>query len=519
MRMQKELPAPPKGALAANTAALAALVLLPLYMMNGYVNLITGKFCLLLVLAFAACLAAPFAKGRLNGKGDFGGMALVVLCADYALALAMAEHKQTAFWGLGGRYNGLLMLLGCSALYFVVRQYAGGIPAGWFTAALVLVGCGVTLVSIANFFMLDPLDAYYSFLPSKGELFLGTVGNNNFYGALLCLCVPLAAQKLFEAQNPKAAFGWGAAFAGLCLGLIPAGSDAAWLGAFAGVAFLCCRKTMKSAHAERLLLALAGFALGAFLLGTAARALPTRSELRTVSAVLAQPAAALGLMVFAVLGALVLHSLPRLPLFLVARVVVAVLGAAVLAAFLYANITAAPLGYWENVLRFSDSWGSNRGFVWSRLWQIWRDDLTLPQRLFGLGGDAVYYRLQIDNFADYAKILNGAVFDSAHSEYLQHLVCGGVLGLLAWLAFLAFSLRRGAAFAPGIAAAVLGYAVQAGFSISMPGVLPLVFVLAALCQKEQIPPSCRMEWRCAALAAACAVPFGIFAEILAGKLG
>ncbi len=519
MRMQKELPAPPKGALAANTAALAALVLLPLYMMNGYVNLVTGKFCLLLVLAFAACLAAPLAKGRLQLKGDLGGMALAVLCADYALALAMAEHKQTAFWGLGGRYNGLLMLLGCSALYFVVRQYAGGIPAGWFTAALVLVGCGITLVSLANFFMLDPLDAYYSFLPSKGELFLGTVGNNNFYGALLCLCVPLAAQKLFKAETPKAAFGWGAAFAGLCLGLILAGSDAAWLGAFAGMAFLCCRKTMKSAHGERLLLALAGFAGLAFLLGMAARALPTRTELRTVSAVLVQPGAALGLMAFAGLGALVLHRLPGLPLYLAVRVGLAVLGAAVLAAFLYANATTASLGTWENVLRFSDSWGSNRGFVWSRLWQIWRDDLTLPQRLFGLGGDAVYYRLQIDNFADYAKILNGAVFDSAHSEYLQHLVCGGVLGLGAWLAFLAFSLRQGAAFAPGIAAAILGYAVQAGFSISMPGVLPLVFVLAALCQKEQTSRSRRMEWRCAALVAACAVPFGLFAEILAGKLG
>ena len=60
MRLQKNRNKAPAGSLAAGTAALAALVLLPLYMMNGYVELIKGKFCLLLVLAFTACLAAPF---------------------------------------------------------------------------------------------------------------------------------------------------------------------------------------------------------------------------------------------------------------------------------------------------------------------------------------------------------------------------------------------------------------------------------------------------------------------------
>ncbi len=61
----------------------------------------------------------------------------------------------------------------------------------------------------------------------------------------------------------------------------------------------------------------------------------------------------------------------------------------------------------------------------------------------------------------------------------------GVVGLTSWLAFLGLHVRRGLRTAPGLAAAILGYAVQAFFSISMPGVLPLVFVLAALCVKPQ----------------------------------
>lgn len=122
----------------------------------------------------------------------------------------------------------------------------------------------------------------------------------------------------------------------------------------------------------------------------------------------------------------------------------------------------------------------------ARLWTVWKDDLTPLQMLFGLGGDAANARLNIDDYSvKYMMLLNGDVFDSAHNEYLQHLICGGAVGLTSWLAFLGLHVRRGLRTAPGLAAAILGYAVQAFFSISMPGVLPLVFVLAALCVKPQ----------------------------------
>ena len=520
MRLQKSINKAPAGSLAAGTAALAALVLLPLYMVNGYVNLVTGKFCLLLVLAFAACLAAPLGGGRLRlQKENFASwLPLPVLCADYAAALAMAEHKQAAFWGITGRNNGLLLLLACTALYFVVREYGAVLPAGWFTAALAAAGSAVTLVSLANFFMLDPLDAYYSFLPGKGELFIGTVGNSNFYGALLCLCVPLAAQKLAEAKEKRACLLWGAALAWLGLGLVLAGSDAAWLGAFAGLGLLCCRKKTGSGGTARLLAAGVAWALAALLLGLAAQAVPTRTALRTVSAMVTMPGHALALAVLFAALAAALHKWQGVPVWRIARWGLGAACALAVLALAAANLTDMPLGSLENVLRFSDAWGSNRGFVWSRLWQIWRDDITLPQRLFGLGGDAVYYRLQIDNFADYAKILNGAAFDSAHSEYLQHLVCGGVVGLGAWLAFLALHIRRGLQNQPGIAAAILAYAMQAAFSISMPGVLPLVFVLGALCWAKNTQDT-GLARRCTALFTAMALPLCWCAEILVGKVG
>lgn len=156
--------------------------------------------------------------------------------------------------------------------------------------------------------------------------------------------------------------------------------------------------------------------------------------------------------------------------------------------FVAANFTSILPESLAASLRFDDQWGSNRGFAWKRLWTVYKDDLTPLQMVFGLGGDAANARLNIDDYSvKYMTLLNGDVFDSAHNEYLQHLLCGGAVGLAAWLAFLAGHIRRGLRTAPGLALAVFGYAVQAFFSISMPGVLPLVFVLAALCVKPAAP--------------------------------
>ncbi len=40
--------------------------------------------------------------------------------------MAFAENPAVALWGLQGRYNGLIMLLACTVLYFAVQLTGGG---------------------------------------------------------------------------------------------------------------------------------------------------------------------------------------------------------------------------------------------------------------------------------------------------------------------------------------------------------------------------------------------------------
>ena len=76
-------------------------------------------------------------------------------------------------------------------------------------------------------------------------------------------------------------------------------------------------------------------------------------------------------------------------------------------------------------------------------------------------------------------------FYAAHNEYLEQLLTTGILGLAAWVGFVAVHLRRGfrAWNRPGAAPVLLAlcsYLVQAVVSIRVSMLFPLVMVLFAL---------------------------------------
>lgn len=513
------LPAQP-AALAADALALALAAGLPLYFPNAFVGLVGDKFGYLLacLMAGAAALAAALLLGA--GRGSLPRPALdaawlwpMGLCACYALAWYFAEDRYTALWGLSGRKNGLMLYLACTAVYLLVAVFGTQAVTPLFVGVLVTVGCTVTVLSWMNYFMLDPLDAYYVFLPDNGELFLGTVGNINFYGALLCLCLPLAAERFFRGDR---LLGWPLLASMLLFsGLIPAGSDAAWLGCTAALAVLACRKTTTTHTLARLLILLAGLGGCGCLTWLLLMVLPARAELRTVSAVICRPAA-LGLAVLCAAGAwLLLRSREKTVYRQIRGAVAAVLlitAAAAAAANLLPESPAA-----LEPLHFTERWAANRGYAWQRLWTVYTEDTTLLQKLIGLGGDAANARLNPDvESTRYMTLLNGEPFDSAHNEFLQHLVCGGLLGLICWCGFLAVALRRGFRIQPGIGAALLGYAVQSVFSISMPGVFPLVFVLAALVGK---PPAPQTKGAGGRLSGAAVLAFAALVFLTAVPLG
>lgn len=471
--------------LVADALALALIAGLPLYMPNGYVGLVGRKFSLFLacvLVAIGAVAVAQLSRRRPKKqvrRPEAGLLWLAGLCACYTAAWVFAQDRYTALWGLSGRKNGLVLFLACTAVYAVVARYSSPGLVPLVSGVLLATGSVVTLISWLNFWMIDPLDAYYTFLPEKGDLFLGTVGNINFYGALLCLCVPLAVGSYL--RRGKCLLGgafWLALW--LCSGLIPCGSDASWLGCAAAVAVLCSRRKTTTHTLAHLGALAAGLSFCALLTSALAGVFPTRAGLRTLSAWLGTPL--LGGTVFFAALLCVFWWLRRPPRPRTMAIRVSLLGIAVLAVLLVvvANLWSDAPSFLAS-LRFDERWAQNRGYAWKKLWIIYTEDTSWWQKLVGLGADAVRKCLNPDvESTRYMILLNGEAFDSAHNEFLQHLVCGGALGLLCWCGFWATTLWRSWKSRPLLAAALLGYLVQSFFSISMPGVFPLVFVLAAL---------------------------------------
>ena len=178
--------------------------------------------------------------------------------------------------------------------------------------------------------------------------------------------------------------------------------------------------------------------------------------------------------------------LPKaVPIVLGALFGIAALG--VLGTFIYFSFvdTKTPLGDWEKTLRFGPKWGTHRGIMWIRAFDIF-GGADFIHKLFGYGPDTFYY-LYEPYFTELQKYGNTST-DAAHNEYINYLVTIGIAGLTSYLAFVGGALVRGFKSAKrnpvvlAFAAAVIGYAAQAVVNIAVPISTPLFIIFVSLCE-------------------------------------
>ena len=123
-----------------------------------------------------------------------------------------------------------------------------------------------------------------------------------------------------------------------------------------------------------------------------------------------------------------------------------------------------------------DEMGTNRVYIWRNALSV------VPNHpIIGSGPDTFLHAFPPD-----AHMFYGEPYDKAHNEYIQILVCQGIIGLLCYLVFI------GGVFAKGITkpfrnplvmavlAAFVGYCVQAFFNISVPIASQMLWVAAGM---------------------------------------
>lgn len=501
----------PRGAAIFFVAAM--LLVFPLYLNNRLFNVVDAKYVFFVLhVCFYGLLALLFTvlqkivyKRRLAACGanlavQLPEISVVVFLVFSAVAWLFSPYPNTAFWGLPARYNGLLLVLCCALAYALVKI--------WFDRRVVTVllrGLAATsglvyFLAVANHFGADPLHVFVAIKSQDRHMFISTIGNINFLASYIALSLPFILSG-FLAASRKASFVFYTFFALLGFGaLIAANSDS---GYFALAAYLLVYPMLPGFNAgklQRYTGLLTMFFACAFMFGVIERSTLGKSHsLRGLSLLLSGVGLSVaGLLLFGGLSGLLWGLLHRgrikqgVPLHQYARYGVVFLMVAGIVILFAANtgLLALPSPL-AKFMVFDDRWGSNRGYVWGRLWYVYLHEFSAGQKLFGTGLDTIGFHIN-PHYTRYIVALNHSTFDSAHNEYLQYLLGIGAFGLLAYLAVLASHLKGlfkegESAVQTSLRLAVFCYAVQAVFNISMPVVFPLLFVLLGLSRSLPAP--------------------------------
>ena len=137
----------------------------------------------------------------------------------------------------------------------------------------------------------------------------------------------------------------------------------------------------------------------------------------------------------------------------------------------------------HHYLLFDGHWGSNRGSTWMICWQAFME-MPFYQKLFGVGPDSVSaYLYNVPEISDLLHSLWGNMrLTNAHNEYLNSLLCYGMVGVVSWLTVLVggiyyfYNKAKEKPFMIAFALCIMGYACHNIFCYQQVCATPFLFI-------------------------------------------
>ncbi len=464
---------------------------LPLVFSNYYFNitetkqvyfLATSGLYLLALLFLRIALPPDYGVARAKNRPHPAALALALLFAVSLVGGLRSNYPNEVLLGENNRYQGLLTLLCYALLAFTLSRRT--IDPRWPERAFLLGACIVCLLGVLNHFSVDPLGFTENLRASDRGRFLSTIGNADFYAAYVVLAFGVTLGFFLRAKKGAEGIAAALILAIASFGALVAGSDSAALGLLTLATLFPAALFSDSAALRRLPLGWGIFFCCAFAFGLLSRALPSSTYLSSFVTALrlpfvSLPLAAASLALWFALRRIDPKRLSRAKRPYVIGLLCALLLCALALLLLNTLLRSLPLGGLERYLRFSESWGTDRGKIWSFVMRVYAELPTL-QKLFGAGPGALFHADAI------SPLFSDAALDTAHNEYLQYLITSGALGLCCYLAALSLAIRAGfrrSVDEPayrGLTLAAAACAVQAAVNIAQPMTTPLFFLLLCL---------------------------------------
>lgn len=478
---------------------LAVLCVYPLYI-DKFSNLGVVKFTGVATLSWAFCLwlgalaaigARPRA-GRLPWRTDHGLWALGAVVATGVVSTVTSLSPTMSLWGLGGYYGGCMMVLFTAVGYLAVRAFAPQKLLNGLTFCAGITTALVTVLYVLNIFNIDLIGTYADTAVVERAQFFSTLGQKNFCSGFMAFALPLVFYAFLVARGARHTVFYGvpAFFGGLALAVVDA--DGLALGIGTAVLVLLCQKIFTTRTLRRLMV------IGMFFFADAGWMQYMRTHVYTQGGkpILAAFGhyAQVGFAVCAVVWAALFFTLRsrEIPLWKAGRVLTAIAVTLGVVLVVLANFMPGfpSLGKLDDLLVFNDDWGTYRGTAWRISWSAWTAQ-PFWRKLLGVGPGMMHTAVAQWAGADITARMK--TFYAAHNEYLELLLTSGVLGLAAWVWFVAAHLRKAAQnwLRPGVAPvtlALVSYLAHAAVSIRVSMIFPEIMLLFGLLQVFCLPP-------------------------------
>lgn len=499
---------------------LILVTVFPLIYDNSYFNILETKYkcyyisvigmlALVLVLSIvmliidfmefkgehAKALLGKLAKRNWKTTFCVADVAVLVFWLVALVSTLQSDYLFESFWGNEGRFSGLFLLTLYVCAYFVVSRFWN--MKGWLLEAFLISGMIMCVIGITDYFQLDVLDFRGRIKPEQSTIFTSTVGNINTYTAYVALIMGLASAMYATAKSLVKSVWYYVCMIVTFFAIIMGCSDNAYLALGALFGFLPFALFRSRTGIRRYLVMVASFftvvqcidfinqryadiVIG---LDSLFRVLVNFGGLLIVVVILWGAVA--GLSYYDHKNQEKNDQMGSLPI-RVWAVVVAMAVLAVCFALYDANVAgnAERYGAVGNYLLFNDQWGTNRGYIWRKSIELYRE-FPVMHKLFGYGPDT-FGILTTEAIKFEMVNATGQVFDNAHNAYLQYLVTIGPIGVAAYVVFLVSAGVRcwkhvaRNPYVIGCLFAVICYAVQALVNLDLPIATPMMWLFLSV---------------------------------------
>lgn len=501
----------------------AVLIGLPIVYQNYYYNILQVKYyyyCGCIITMLVALLIYGVIKmthekrwSQLNiqnlknikvlQKFSVPDSMLIMFLIVAAISTVLSPFRFESFWGNEGRYSGLFLITLYTVVYFcIVKCFR---MRSWYVDLCLAAGLVVCIFGLTDFFNLDLLGFEKYLTSSERNSFTSFIGNINMYTQLVTIYLGVAAFMWIGTKNKLRSIWYYICLWIIFLAAITGQSDNAYLSMAALFAVLPLYAFRSRRGIRRYLILVMTFLASVWVvqwvsIKYAGQVVAIHSIYNIIAEYEKLNTVILGLCAVILLlymfdyvvkkqDAQVTPWLWRGWLVLIITAVLAVL-------YVLYDVNIAEggekYGSLQKYLKFTDSWGSSRGFAWRIALENY-SKFPLHQKLFGHGPDTFGLITYFNNLAEMQNSYH-VIFENAHNEYLQYLMTMGILGVFAYVGLLvsAFVLviKKQMNNVPVMAmlAGVFCYVTQGVVNISQPIVTPIMWTLLAMsiagCRKE-----------------------------------